>query len=334
MNYPLPPDSHAELISSLAEKMKQHPLQALRNLSGEGIHSSLETASRWLGISRDRISFGSGGHHILASIVQGFSNPGDSIACEEITYNGWLEICQNHGRRSLGIKSDKEGMLPDELEKAVKENSIRGIFLMPTLHNPLSTFMPLHRRRDIVEVCRKHGLWVIDDDAYRFLHPSPIESFAHLYPENTFWIQSFTKSLFPSLKTAVVVSPAKLTEKLALSLRYAPSGLTLPWIMDLLDSKEYQNIIEAKQNEALERQQMARQILGNHPVKTVPTSFHLWMDVPDAWECPGVSVMPASRYYAGTGKAPSAIRITLAGEPEREKVLKGLELISQKLRPL
>lgn len=320
-------------MGSLGERIKQNPLQSLRNLSGESLHPFLETASRWLNVSADRISFGSGGHHILASIVQGFSKSGDFIACDEITYNGWLEICQNLGRHSIGIKCDQEGMLPDSLEKAVKENSIRGVFLMPTLHNPLSTFMPLKRRKEIVEVCRKHGLWIIDDDAYRFLHPSPIESFAHLYPENTFWIQSFTKSLFPSLKTAVVVAPAKLAEQLGISLRYTPSALTLPWIMDLIDSKKYQKIIESKQTEARSRQQMAREILKDRISQTVPTSFHLWMDVPEGWECSGVTVMPASRYFAGKGKAPNAIRITLAGEPHREIVQKGLELISQKIRP-
>jgi DNA-binding transcriptional MocR family regulator len=330
LNYPLP---HPVLMSSLAEKIKSDPLAAMRNVSEETLQSCRNIAARWMKVAPEQIAFGIGGHHIFSSILQEFTEPGDILACEEITYNGWIEASHFLGRKIISVKMDQEGMIPEALEELAQDKNLKGIFLMPSLHNPLSLVMRLERRKAIVEVCRRHDLFVIDDDAYRFLNPTPPLSFAHLYPEKSFWIQSFTKILFPSIKTGVVAAPVEMLSRLKTALRYQPPGHTLPWICDLMNSGKMDEVIQGKQEEARRRQAMASEVLKGLSYETSPTSFHLWMTVPAGWVPQGMTVMPATRYYAGRGPAPSAMRLTLAGENDISRMKLGLEMLADQLRP-
>ncbi len=333
LNYPLPTLSHAELMNSFAEKIKSDPLAALRNVTEEKLTEYQAQMASWLKVQPEQIAFGIGGHHIFSTIIQEFTLPGETMACEEITYNGWIEASKTLGRKIVSVKMDQDGMIPEALDEVAGKERIRGIFLMPSLHNPLCTVMPLERRKAIVEVCRRHELFIIDDDAYRFLNPSPPPSFAHLFPEGSFWIQSFTKSMFPSIKTGVVTAPAHTLTKLKTALRYQPPGLTLPWIMELITSGKMDEIILGKQEEARRRQAIASVVLKGIPYQTFPTSFHIWLEVPEGWLPKNINVMPAQRYFAGTGPAPSAMRLTLAGENDPARMRKGLEIFASQLRP-
>lgn len=319
-------------MASLAEKIKSDPLASIRNVTDDKLTSFREITGKWLNIEPNRLTFGTGGHQIFSAIIQAFTTQEDVVACEEITYNGWLEACQFLHRKVVSIKMDKEGMIPEALDEAAGKCRIWGLFLMPSLHNPLNIVMPLERRRAIVEVCRKHGLWVIDDDAYRFLNPSPPPSFAHLYAERSFWIQSFTKSLFPAIKTAVVAAPVSALPALDSALRYRSPGLTLPWVIDLIQSGKFDEVIHQKREEARKRQAIARDILNKFTYQMFATSFHLWVPLSQEAEVPGVNVMSGKKYWAGPGPSNPAVRLTLAGENDPIRMKEGLSLISQKLR--
>lgn len=333
LNYPLPTLSHADLMGTLADKIKRDPLSALKNVSEEKLKEYQLQMASWLKVGPDQIAFGIGGHHIFSTIIQEFTLPGETLASEEITYNGWIEASKALGRKIVPVKMDDQGMIPEALDEVAGKEKIRGIFLMPSLHNPLNIIMPVERRKAIVEVCRRHELFIIDDDAYRFLNPNPPPSFAHLFPEGSFWIQSFTKIMFPSIKTGVVAAPPQALTRLRTALRYQPPGLTLPWIMELITSGKMDEMILGKREEARRRQAVAKGLLKDLHYQTTPTSFHLWLEVPEGWLPQNISVMPAIRYFAGTHSAPSAMRITLAGEHDPARMKKGLEEFVSQLRP-
>ncbi len=326
-NYPLPSNSTPELLESLALKIKSDPALSISYIPVEGLPSHREVAGRWLDVPPSRLGFGVSGHQLLTSLVLAFTKPGDAIACEEITYNGWLNITRHTQRKNVPVKSDEQGMLPASLDEAAKNQKLWGIFLMPSLHNPLCRIIPLERRLALIEVAKKHDLWIIDDDAYRFLNPSPPKSFAHLHPEKSFWIQSVTKPLFPGIKTALIAAPEACMPALTEALRatgHQPSPLTLPWVLDLLSSGKMDQIILDKQNEARKRQAIASEILKGLEFQTIPSSFHLWLKVPESWSPQGVGIVPGIRYFAGENTPPSAVRVALAGEtlPKMEEGLK------------
>lgn len=347
-NYPLPGDSTTELIQSLTSRISKDPFLASKFLPLDVIGEYHDRAAQWLSfpnykINANTISFGVSGHQLLLSILLGFTKEGSQIACEPVTYNGWINIVKLTHRKNIVIPMDQFGMIPEALDEAASKNSIWGIFLMPSLHNPCATVMPLERRQAIVKICRKHNLFIIDDDAYRFLNPEPLPSFAHLMPEKTFWIQSLTKPLFPSLKTAFIVTPEKHIPTLNSVIRasaHSPSPLTLPWAVEFINSKEFGELMTLKKEEAIRRQEIASAELNGFTYQTIPTSFHIWLELPKKWNSlraaealmnVGVGVVPGMNYSANGTESVPAIRIALSGEAEKSRVTQGLRIVRRVL---
>jgi bifunctional pyridoxal-dependent enzyme with beta-cystathionase and maltose regulon repressor activities len=67
---------------------------------------------------------------------------------------------------------------------------------MPNLQNPTAAVMGVARREAIVEIARRHGVILVEDDVYGFLlgdqAPPPL---AALAPEITYHLSSLSKSV-------------------------------------------------------------------------------------------------------------------------------------------
>jgi len=350
-NYYLPDNRAEELLNSFSENIKQNTKFATQYLPVEGLPEHLDLIANWLSnpsyqVKPEQVSIGVSGHQFLMAILLGLTQASDQIACDPITYNGWLNITRHVSRKNIAVPGDHYGMIPEALDEIASKTKLWGIFLMPSLHNPCATVMPLERRKAIVEVCQRHNLWIIDDDAYRFLNPDPPPSFAHLYPERTFWLQSLTKPLFPSIKTAFLVSPSTVTPVLREVLRitaHQPSSLTLPWVLKIISTGELDKLTEEKRIEACRRQGVATDILKGLKFKGIPSSFHLWIDLPDGWSSVNaqealklnhVGVVQGLNYAVEGQIPPNSIRVALVGDPDFNRVLIGLRTIAQVLLKL
>jgi hypothetical protein len=64
----------------------------------------------------------------------------------------------------VGIPSDRDGLLPDEVERMCRHTRVKAIFTVPNLQNPTVTTMSLERRMALVDVARRHGVAIIEDD--------------------------------------------------------------------------------------------------------------------------------------------------------------------------
>lgn len=342
-NYPsLGPESES-VVTSLGQRILKDAKVAASYIPIEGFPEYQSIVAEWLSlpnykIDPEQIAFGVSGHNILTSILLSQTKAGQAIACDSITYNGWINVTRQTERRNIPIAVDSHGMRPDALDEAASKEKLWGVFLMPSLHNPCTTVMPLERRKAIIDVCKKHDLSIIDDDAYQFLNSAAPPSFAHLYPEKSFWIQSLTKPVFSSIKTAVVVAPKSCVGSLVESSRsvaHQPSALTLPWVMDLISSKKIDQVIALKRNLVKERQVLAKQLLSSFEYETTDFSYHLWLTLPTGWT--SVSATQALRdagvavasgiSYSPSGIDPNKIRVALAGEEGLERVKQGLEIL-------
>jgi 2-aminoadipate transaminase len=68
----------------------------------------------------------------------------------------------------LFVDSDNEGMTPTSLEKILRDNSsVNFVYLNSEHSNPDARTMSLERRKDILRICREHGVYIVDDNAYR-----------------------------------------------------------------------------------------------------------------------------------------------------------------------
>lgn len=112
-----------------------------------------------------------GSFQAIELLAQAFLDPGDMALVEAPTWSGAVMIFQRAGANLLTIPTTSEGLDLDALEAtldSLKAQSKRPKFLyvMPTFHNPLGVTMPLANRHRLLSIIARHGLPVIEDDAY------------------------------------------------------------------------------------------------------------------------------------------------------------------------
>ena len=88
---------------------------------------------------------------------------GGAVGVEAPTYNGFLGILRARGAKTVPIECDAEGMIPAALEKAMAEQELRLVYLIPTYHNPTGRNMSLSRRQEILRLCAEHDVPILED---------------------------------------------------------------------------------------------------------------------------------------------------------------------------
>ncbi|KAH9908900.1 PLP-dependent transferase [Xylariomycetidae sp. FL2044] len=150
-------------------------------------------------------------------------NRRDSILTEEYSFSTALETAAPLGIHVFGVRMDEQGMLPESLDEILStwDESARGgarkptvLYTVPSGQNPTGATMREQRRRDVYEVCRRHDLFIFEDEPYYYLQlpeydadmgrdegPGvlPERTTATGKEEEAETAESFLKSLIPSL---------------------------------------------------------------------------------------------------------------------------------------
>jgi len=349
-NYPVLPEQDAQFRAALA--MLPPTDEYLRMSPPGGYPADQAQAAAWLArpgypVAAEQVQLCHGGHHALHVIALAARLAGQVVVADPLTYNGFLAVADLLGIQVLACPTDANGMLPDALADLCRAQSVRAVYLMPTLHNPLGTVMPLARRQALVAVAREFDLLLLDDDAYGFLEPSAPPSFAHLAPERSFYIYSLAKPIAPGIRLAYLVAPVTRRMAVEAAIRATISGsvvLLARLVGEWLADGALTRLIAAKQAEAARRQALVRQVFGpNIAYSTRPTSFHVWVPLPPATDVAalqarllgqGVDLVTSLAYRAEPTVSLAGLRLALGNVPDAATLTQGLTLVAQQVRTL
>ena len=159
------------------------------------------------------------------AVIAAMTAPGDKIAFEQLTYSSISRSANLIGRRSVVIGSDEHGADPEDFERLCAQQHPKLVFLMPSLHNPTLTIMPVERRAAIAEIARKHNVWLIEDSIYGALldeQPTPISRFA---PERTFHVGGLSKTVAAGVRGGWVSCPANFAPRVQIAHKMVTGGM-------------------------------------------------------------------------------------------------------------
>src|SRR5215216_3420979 len=264
--------------------------QILGYMATKGHLRHRQAMAAWLArgglvVDPDHLVLTGGAQHAIAASFMAVLKPGDLLLVEDLTYSGARMLAQQLHLKVRGVAMDAEGLKPDALDQACRSSRARVLYCMPRLQNPTSAIMPERRRRQIAAIAQRYRLTVIEDDVYGFLSPerAPL---AALIPEQTVYVTSLSKSLFPGMRLGCAAAPPVILEKIAQAvwttmIMASPIGADLlsGWIEDGTAAR----IADWKRHEVAARQAMARRLLAGERVQTHPSSPHLWMHLPSRW---------------------------------------------------
>src|SRR5215211_2679429 len=150
---------------------------------------------------------------------------GDTVICEQDTYQGTLTRFMRLGVTAIGVPVDRDGMRMDALAAVLEGCNERGvrpkmIYTIPTVQNPTGTILSEARRTELLRLAEQHGVPIFEDDCYCDLiwnGQRPPALYAMSQTGNVIYCGSFSKSIAPALRVGYLVAPwAIMAQMLAL----------------------------------------------------------------------------------------------------------------------
>lgn len=283
-----------------------------------------------LGLKRstDQFALSAGGQNALMAISRAILVNGAKVACGEFVYPGFRAIAARLGVKLVPL----EAMTADALEIACRENDIAALYVVPTNDNPTAATIPFPERQGIAEVAQRHGLQIIEDDAYGLLPRDPLPAIASLIPDRTWHIVSTSKIISPALRIAFVSAPT-VTDTLRLTgevhdIAVMPPPLNAAMVAYWLRDGTFDSLMSAVRAEAEWRSDLAGRILKDHAITRHPQGYHVWLRLSagasasmlsQKLAAAGVGAIPSDRFAAGKVAA-QALRVSLGGAAPRTMV--------------
>lgn len=327
-NYPSVPGQAELLRSALRQLALSGDLESLLRYQPHGgrLHERASFArhlqTRGLNVPAEQVLIVNGAQHGLTVALMSLLQPGDVIAVDGLTYPGFKALALALHLEVLPIPVTESGPDLDALEQLCRSRSVRAIYSMPTLHNPLGWVMSLEQRQQLVAIARKHDLHIIEDAAYAFLVENPPPPLAELAPERTVYISGLSKNVAAGLRVGFVAAPPQTIAALERMIRvtaWNTPGIMTSIASAWLDDGTVSRLEVQKRQDAQARQIIAdEQLAGLHRVRH-PFSYFVWLPLAEDARAEQVvtallreqiSVSTAQPFAVST-HVPHAIRLAL-----------------------
>lgn len=327
-NYPALPGQTRLLSDGLRKLASSGDLEALLRYQPhagrphERAIFARHLGSRGLTVDAERILVVSGAQHGLAATVMTLLHPGDVVAVDALTYPGFKVLAEAHRLELVALNASGQGPDLDALETLCRKRRVRAIYTMPTLHNPLGWVMSLAQRKKLVAIARRHDVMIIEDAAYAFLVDDAPLPLAELAPDITVYVSGLSKSIATGLRVGFVVAPAPWVPRIERAIRattWNTPGVMTALACGWLEDGTVTRLEEEKRADAMSRQIIARKILKGMQLVGHPTSYFLWLPLPEEVRADQLAMallrenisVSTAEPFATADHVPHAIRLAL-----------------------
>ena len=222
------PDPESLPLEGLADSLKTALEREGRGLALYPMAAGLTSLREWVAeklardrnmkVSPDDIVLTSGSGEAISMLIAALTDPGDVLLTEEFVYLGTLRAMRRFGADVRSVKCDNEGIIPEELEATMAALSAQGkrvkfLYTIPVFQNPLGWTMGLERRIKVLEISRKYGVPVLEDDCYVDLRfeGEDVTSFHSLDGTGqVLYVGSFSKIIAPGMRLGYLVAPPEV----------------------------------------------------------------------------------------------------------------------------
>jgi DNA-binding transcriptional MocR family regulator len=154
------------------------------------------------------------GLQVLVSVLV---KPGDIVAVEAPAYYGLLEVLSEAQAQVLPLPvTGPDGFDLDITEELLAHWKPRALIVCGALSNPSGVTIPEEKRPRLVEMCRRNGVRLIEDDIYGDLIEDGVPRSLLAWDDGSTvsYVSSFSKSVSPGLRVGVC-APGSLYEEFA-----------------------------------------------------------------------------------------------------------------------
>ncbi len=351
------PVKEIERISS--EIFKEEPINALQYSITEGytpLRDWLKSDLKEKGLFKDNDSvvITAGAQQAIETTAKILCNEGDAIICENPAFIGSLNAFRSYGVRLAGVEMDENGMIPEKLEEALKSNpSVKFIYTIPNFQNPTGITSSLSRRREILALAEKYGVYILEDNPYGALRFSGED--VPCYKEldrnsNVLYCGTFSKVLAPGLRVGYLLGDSEIVSKAVVGLQTSTVHTNI-WAQMVsyrfwttVDIKEHlsrlREIYKAKCTLMFEglKAELPEDIIINKP----EGGLFIWATIPDRFDMNAfcteavkrkVALVPGNAFLTDESAVSHSFRMNYS-TPTDEQIEKGVRILGKTAREL
>ncbi|WP_203912716.1 aminotransferase-like domain-containing protein [Rhizocola hellebori] len=303
-----------------------------------------------VGASPDDVVVTIGGQQALDLVARLFLDPGDVVLAEGPTYVGALGVFQAAQARVVHVQMDEDGLIPEALAAAIlaqraQGNRIKFLYTIPTYQNPAGVTLSESRREEVLQICEREGLLVIEDDPYGRLGfdgeaPRPLRARRR---DGVFYLSTFSKTFAPGLRVGWILAPHAVRDKLVMTTEaniLCPSNLAQSVITTYLSTQPWREQLKIYQQIYGERRDAMLSALSDlMPSGTQWTrpngGLFVWATLPDDLDSKAmvpraiaarVAYVPGTGFYAdGTGQKHMRLNFSY---PDPERIREGIRRLA------
>lgn len=288
---------HKMLNRYFTRMIRLHPQASSSYIFGLGLEELRVELARWVrpsvGVtSKEKILITNGCLEAINLALGAECSVGDIVAIESPCYFGLLHAIHHHGLKAIEVKTDpKSGIDPESLEDLAKKNKIRALISTPTAQNPLGFTMSDGRKKQILAVCKKYKIRLIENDIYGELSYETKRPKTYKYfdkDEIVTYCSSFSKFLGPGLRLGWCIVAGDVTPYLRqkLSLNLSTASLTQHVVCNILRNEDLSKVGHAMAGHYKKNVQIYsnvfQNLMGERLILTQPTgSYFLWARIQD-----------------------------------------------------
>jgi len=259
-----PKDALASLYAEVVQEAGKDVLQYGASEGDSELKSQLLKWENYPGLNQDNLVITVGATNAIYYMCRALINPGDVILCEAPSFLGSLVVFDAVGADVQSVPMDEEGIDLNHFTAKVRDlrragKNIKFLYTIPDFQNPAGLTMSLKRRHELLNLCEKEGILVMEDNPYSRLRFSgqPLPSLyriAHEEMHNSWLVTeiiSFSKILGPGMRVAfakgdeslihrmvswqqkVNISPDCVTERVAA--KFFAKGLMNPHVSSICE---------------------------------------------------------------------------------------------------
>jgi 2-aminoadipate transaminase len=288
--------------SMLGELIAHNGAAALQYCAGQGDERLRERIGDVMalegitGASADDVVVTVGSQQALDLISRIFLDPGDVVLAEGPSYVGALGSFAAAEAEVVHVPLDGSGLIPAALAETLDALAAAGrrpkfLYTVPNFHNPAGVTLAVDRRAEIIALCERHDVLIIEDNPYGLLgfDGQTLPALRTLAPERVVYLGSFSKTFASGVRVGWAYAPRAIRDKLVLlseSQVLCPPMLSQLAVAEYLDTQPWREQIKVFRELYRERRDaMLDALYALMPPGCTWTrpdgGFYVWLTLPE-----------------------------------------------------
>lgn len=305
-----------------------------------------------IGTEKDGVMIISGGTQAMDLTTKVLANEGDTILSEDPAFVGALNTFRSYAAHLVGIPMEEDGMDIAALKKALEEEkNVRFLYTIPSFHNPLGICTSLEKRKQIYDLCARHGVMILEDNPYGELrfNREDIPTLKSMDTEGiVIYTSSFSKVMSAGIRLGFVIAPQPVLDKMAVGKQAVDTHSNLFFqilIADYMEKYDYDGHIEMirglyRHKSGLMLDEIRKGFPPQVKYTTPQGGLFLWCTLPEGADMlqfvqfakgKGVAIVPGSAFNVDESAVSRCFRLNYS-TPTDEKLVQGTRILGEALR--